>query len=118
MPKTVLVVDDEALIALDIEMQITELGHRALMAVNIEQARKLIETEEIDVAIIDWHLRDDVSATIVEMLQARGVPFILCSGSALDELRELFPRTPLVTKPFATQTLLGALNSAVGETIQ
>jgi len=110
MPKTVLVVDDEALIALDIQSQLEDAGHAAFVANNLQAALDLMQRERFDVAIVDWHLKDEISAPLIDMLQQRQVPFILCSGSALDELAGLFPASPMLTKPFASDDLLGALH--------
>jgi len=115
MSKTILVVDDEVLIAIDMQTQLEELGHRVLLAATLDEALALVDRERIDVAIVDWHLRDEISAPLVEMLTQRGVPFVLCSGTALEELATLFPATPILTKPFASDHLLEFLGRVVGD---
>src|SRR3569832_2132921 len=109
MPKTVLVVDDEALIALDIQTQLEDFGHQAFVANTLQTALDLVQKQSFDVAIVDWHLRNEISAPLIEMLEQRQIPFDLCSGSALDELASLFPASPILTKPFASDDLRGAL---------
>ena len=110
MPKTVLVVDDEALIALDIQSQLEDAGHTAFVANDLQAALELAQRQRFDVAIVDWHLRDEISAPLIEMLRQRRIPFVLCSGSALDELASLVPASPILTKPFASDDLFGALD--------
>ena len=115
MPKTVLVVDDEALIALDIQTQLEDFGHRAFIANSLQSAVDLVQQQRFDVAIVDWHLRNELSAPLIEMLEQRHIPFVLCSGSALDELANLFPASPILTKPFASDDLRGALEQVTEE---
>jgi CheY-like chemotaxis protein len=113
MSKTVLVLDDEMLIALDIQSQLEELGHRVLVSSALSQALNLVESEPIDVAIVDWHLRDAISAPLLDLLKQRRIPFVLCSGEALEELAGLFPAAPILSKPFASNDLVGALDQVV-----
>ena len=115
MAKTVLVVDDEALIALDIQTQLEDFGHRASVANTHQTAVELLQQQKFDVAIVDWHLRDEISAPLIKLLEQRQIPFVLCSGSALDELASLFPTSPILTKPFASDDLRGALEQVTDQ---
>ena len=117
MSKTILVLDDEMLIAIDIQTQLEELGHRVLVAPALSDALALVDSERIDVAIVDWHLRNEISAPLIDVLKQRHVPFVLCSGEALEELAGLFPATPILTKPFASDHLLEALRHVVPEEV-
>lgn len=110
MSKTILVVDDEMLIALDIQSQLQELGHTVHVAPSLKEALALLERERIDVAIVDWHLQNDISAPLTEYLTEHHIPFVLCSGSAFDELAGLFPAVPIISKPFASDALLDVLS--------
>jgi len=58
------------------------------------------------------HLKDDIGAPLVEMLRQRHIPFVLCSGSALDERVGLFPASPTLIKPFMSDELIGAVERA------
>ena len=113
MSKTILVVDDEMLIALDIRSQLEALGHRVLVAPALAEAFALLDKESVDVAIVDWHLRNEISAPLVDLLRARQIPFIVCSASGLDELTGLFPAAPILIKPFATGDLIVVLERVV-----
>jgi CheY-like chemotaxis protein len=113
MSKTILVVDDEMLIALDIQTQLEGLGHKALIASALSEALALAESQQIDVAIVDWHLRDEISAPLIDLLRQRKIPFVVCSGSALEELASLFPSSPILIKPFAADDLVGVLGPLI-----
>ena len=112
MSKTVLVVDDEMIICLDIQIQLEALGHRTLVAATYADALHIVETEPIDIVVLDFHLSDRSADGFAGELRRRDIPFILCSGSTLEELSAVFPGIPLVTKPFMTEQLVSALNRA------
>ena len=112
MSKTVLVVDDEMLICLDIQMQLDALGHRTLVASTYADAVRIVETGAVDIVVLDWHLSNRSADALATLLRQKGIPFILCSGSTREELAEVFPDIPLVTKPFMTEQLVAALDVA------
>ena len=114
MSKTILVVDDEMLIAMDIQSQLEDRGQTVLVASTLADALVLAERKNIDVAIIDWYLGNEISAPLIDLLKQRQIPFVVCSGSALEQLSGLFPSSPVLMKPFASDELFGALNQVVG----
>ena len=115
MSKTILVVDDEMLIALDIQTQLEDLRHKVLVASDVAEATFIVERESVDVAIVDWHLRNEISAPLINLLKQRQIPFVVCSGSPMEELKGLFPAAPILLKPFGCDDLVGALNRVVDE---
>lgn len=115
MPKTILVVDDEPLIAMGIQSQLEDLGHRVLVATTMAEATVLVEREHVDIAIVDWHLHDEVSAPLMDLLKQRDIRFVVCSGSSLEELIALFPASPILTKPYSADDLVGVLNKLIDD---
>jgi CheY-like chemotaxis protein len=111
--KHILVVEDEALVALDIQTQLEELGHKVSAAAAVAEAAAILQSESVDVAIVDWHLRDEISAPLIDLLKHRQIPFVVCSASALEELANLFPTAPILLKPFGADDLLGVLERVV-----
>jgi len=51
--KTILVVDDEDAIRMLIETELMEEGYRVLTASNAQDALKLVQTEQLDLVILD-----------------------------------------------------------------
>ena len=117
MSKTILVLDDEMLIALDIQTQLEELGHRVLVAPTLSDALALMDSVLIDVAIVDWHLGNEISAPLIDVLKQRHVPFVLCSGEALEDLAGLFPAVPIVSKPFASDQIVDVVTQVVRDEV-
>ncbi|PEQ12900.1 hypothetical protein B2G71_08645 [Novosphingobium sp. PC22D] len=117
----VLLVEDEPLVALDLEMALEDAGARILgPAPNVAVAMDLIEgAKRIDAAILDINLQDSDSYPIAERLMAIGVPFVFHTGHGSQvELGSRFPGAPVCRKPIATQTLLDIVGSLLPQTRQ
>lgn len=110
MAITLLVVDDEPLIAMGVQSQLEDLGHRVFVASTMAEATVIVERERVDIAIVDWHLHNEVSAPLIDLLRRREIRFVVCSGSSLEELVALFPSSPILTKPYTADDLVGVLN--------
>jgi CheY-like chemotaxis protein len=55
-PATVLIVEDEALIAMDLQWLLEEAGYRVTSAVNGEEGLKLFEASSFDVVVTDYRM--------------------------------------------------------------
>ncbi|HVL20895.1 MAG TPA: PAS domain S-box protein, partial [Amaricoccus sp.] len=74
--RRVLVVEDEALIAMDMEVQLTAAGWDVVgPAGTINEALTLIGATTVDAALVDANVRGQPVGEIAEALRARGVPF-------------------------------------------
>lgn len=116
---TILVVEDEALIALSIESALQDLGFEALIASTIEQAHGHLATAEVRLAVLDYNLRDGKTTGIAQVLRERRIPFVVCSGSQFNDIASVFEGAPVLSKPFSDEHLssavLDALDSRGGE---
>jgi CheY-like chemotaxis protein len=112
----VLVVEDEALLALHLEFILKRHGWRVLgPAASVDQALRLLdEGGTPHVALLDVNLRGELVAPVAEALRARGVPFVLASAyNRLDQMALALAEVPNVGKPFDEGRLLAALAQAV-----
>lgn len=78
--RSVLIVEDEALIALDIADSLTQRGARVIVTSSVESALEHVEAGGISAAIIDRSLRDGFCTPICQQLNERAIPFIMHSG--------------------------------------
>ncbi|MBU6371785.1 MAG: response regulator [Alphaproteobacteria bacterium] len=104
----ILVVEDEALVALDIEEALTTAGHVVVgSASTMDQAVALAEAADFDVAVLDADLDGVMCTTVAVRLIERGRPFVVATGR-IEALPYAFPlsEAPRVTKPFTTEELL------------
>ncbi len=113
----VLIVEDDFLIAMDLEMTLERHGWRVLgPAPSVKDALRLLETERPDVALLDVDLGGEMVTPVAVALRRLQVPFVLSSAcgprvlGAIDVLAE----APNVGKPASERRLLAALAQAAG----
>ena len=111
---TVLLVEDNVVIAYDAEEMLLALGAtRVAMASNVVEALKLIETETPSFALLDVNLGSDLSWPVATRLQELGVRHIFATGYSSGVSYPLEHRsTPVVIKPYDTESLTAAANEA------
>ncbi len=114
--RSILVAEDEALILLDIEQTLAEAGiPHVLTAASVDESLRLIESSELDAAVLDLHLgRSGWSYGVARRLKEKGIPFIFSSGTV--DIAGGFGDVPLITKPFSAEQLLSALLQVTAET--
>jgi CheY-like chemotaxis protein len=110
---TILVVEDEALIALSIETQLQDMGFQTVIATTIEQAHGLVSRPDIRLAVLDYKVHGQKTTGIAEVLRSRSIPFVVCSGSQFHDLATIFEGAPLVSKPYTDDALESAIRSAM-----
>lgn len=109
---SILAVEDEALIAMELEDMLRELGHEVIgPAPTINAALSLLRTTHPDAAVVDANLAGQHAGPIIEALRENGIPVILTSGYEMDELRSLGLDAPLVRKPYGMRDLAKALQA-------
>ncbi|HXW49189.1 MAG TPA: response regulator [Xanthobacteraceae bacterium] len=112
--KRVLVVEDELMIRLLLEGMLTDLGHTvAAEAGGIDEAIALAKKGTFDVAVLDVNLNGHPVTPVVEVLVERGVPFIFASGYGQRGLPEAYRAIPTLQKPFQSDALARAIETAI-----
>jgi two-component SAPR family response regulator len=95
----VLVVEDEFLIALELEAMIRDLGGTVVGPVShLDAARTVMRQEKINCAILDVKLDGHTSLPLADELIASGFPVILVSGYDSDQLPSRLADTPKLRK--------------------
>jgi CheY-like chemotaxis protein len=111
--KRVLVVEDELMIRMLLQDMLTDLGHTlAGEAGGIDEALKLAKQSEFDVAILDVNLNGQPISPVVEVLLARGLPFVFATGYGQRGVPERYRTTPTLQKPFQSAALGEAIEAA------
>lgn len=100
--RSILVVEDEALIAMLLCDMLAELDCRVVGPLGrLEQAIEATRREEFDAAILDVNLNGEVVYPVAETLRDRGIPFAFATGYDGGDLRTPWNDWPyLVQKPF------------------
>jgi DNA-binding response OmpR family regulator len=110
----ILVVEDEALIAMDLQALLEEAGYRVLGPANSSTAAlALLDSDEPDVALLDVNLgRSDVFG-VANVLAERKTEVIFLTGHTAQKLPPAHRHLPLVAKPYLPHVLLQAVKSAL-----
>jgi two-component system, response regulator PdtaR len=115
----VLIVEDEFLIASDLEVALTEAGIEvAGVATSADQAVDIANAERPTLAIMDIRLlgdRDGVDAAL-ELFRVHGIRCVFASAHADEDTRaRAQPAHPIawVPKPYAMSSLLDAVRNAL-----
>lgn len=107
----ILLVEDEFLIALDLQILLYRLGCDVLGPVgSVAEALVLLRHDRPDAAVLDINLRDGLVTPVIERLSVMDVPFVLVTArdtSALDDPRLL--DTPAMSKPVEERALRAGL---------
>ena len=80
--RVILVIEDEPLIALDIQQAFEDAGAKVMSARTLAAAMVAVENPDLSAAIVDHALGDGDSSDICERLSERNVPFVTYSGFA------------------------------------
>ena len=99
--QTILVVEDEAIIALGLTTYLEELGALVDWSTGIDEALDAIDRlPAIDAAVVDLNLSGRMSTPILDRLAAAGVHTVLCTGYDEASVEERFRGLPRSEKPF------------------
>jgi CheY-like chemotaxis protein len=112
----ILVVEDEALIAMDLQALLEDAGYRVIGPANSSAAAlALIEADEPDVALLDVNLGRSDAFGVASILTERKTQVIFLTGHTAHKLPPAHRHLPLVSKPYLPQVLLEAVERALNE---
>ena len=112
---TVLVVEDDPLLAIDLEDTLVEMG-AAIVDVcrTLDEAMARADADDFAVAVLDFSLGSDLVTPLARRLSHRNVPFILHTGMSPSEpsLME-WKDSLIVEKPASPRRLMAAIKGAL-----
>ncbi len=107
----VLVVEDEAIVAMLLEDMLIDMGFEVVGTVGqFDQAVQAINTAACDFVILDVNLDGKETYPLADMLAARGVPFLFATGYGALGLKNGWRDFPVLEKPFQLRDLEGAVS--------
>jgi DNA-binding response OmpR family regulator len=116
--RQILIVEDEVLIAMELESKLQQAGFRVLGPFfKVRDALLAIASQPPDLAILDINMHDEKSVAVAEVLLAARVPFVTLTGYSEQEVPAIYRSSPIVTKPFDIDTLLQVLDELDRPTI-
>jgi hypothetical protein len=116
--KDVVILEDQALIAMDVEETLRKLGATEIHCyANIRDAKHGLEVLTPDCAILDFNLGDHTSADVADDLTARGIPFVFATGYGDGvTIPERFSGVPILRKPLTSDMILSAFSARLPAT--
>ena len=112
--RSILIVEDEPLIAMMLEDFLESLGHAVVgTCESLEDALERVQAGGFDLAIIDVQLKDGKQVwPVADRLAESGTPFILATGGHVDPPPAEFAAVPLIEKPYTVDRVTPAINAA------
>src|SRR5215470_3120097 len=113
----ILVIEDEALVALQLQADLESVGHTVVgPARSLQAGLSLAKDEAIDLALVDVSLGRETSAPIADELIARKVPFAFVTGySDIAVLPEHLRKKPRLSKPYVLADVRRIIASLLDE---
>jgi CheY-like chemotaxis protein len=110
----VLIVEDEALVAMLIEDMLIDLGYEiAAVAARVEQALHYARDLQLDLALLDLNLSGRRTDEVAGVLAERGVPFVFATGYGAAGVKVEWHDVPVLQKPFQIEELAHAITRAL-----
>lgn len=113
-PRSILIVEDEPLIAMMLEDFIGTIGHRvAASCDSIAEAMEKVEQGGFDLAILDVHLNGETVWPVAERLSACDIPFVVATGGHVDPPPAKFRDVSVIEKPYTMERVAAVIDAAL-----
>lgn len=104
--RTIMVVEDEALVALSLHDFLSELGYSVVGPVGrVTDALRILNQRPVDAAILDVNLAGEFVYPLAELLRTRNIPFVFATGYSSESIDPRFGDISVLQKPIDRQTL-------------
>jgi CheY-like chemotaxis protein len=107
--QSILVVEDEPLLALELNFTLRDAGATVFVATDGETAIRAIEMLGTSAAVLDINLGQKDCSAVCERLSDIGIPFVFFTGEARPDIMLRWPNTPMLTKLASKQRIIGVL---------
>jgi DNA-binding response OmpR family regulator len=106
------VVEDDALIAESLREELGDAGFDVVgVAYRLDSALALIAGTEFDAVLMDANLAGVSAGSLATSLRERGIPFVVLSGYAREQIAREFPGATFVQKPYQLSQLIDGLTA-------
>lgn len=107
----VLIVEDEYMIAAAFALELEDDGALVVgPSPTVTHAMDLLaQTELLDLAVLDANVRGEAIYPIADLLNERGVPFVLVTGYDRQSIPSRFQERPILEKPVEAAVVVSAL---------
>jgi CheY-like chemotaxis protein len=110
----VLVVEDQAPIALQMEDMLVDSGCEVVgPASRVGQALRLLSDNAVDAAVLDLNIAGELVYPVADALDARGLPYIFATGYSPSDVADGYGHRPVLQKPFSRRVFLEAIRDTI-----
>jgi|SRR5690349_16587625 len=112
--RSILIVEDEPLIAMMLEDFLESLGHNVHASCeNVADALGQIEQGGFELAILDVNLNGQTAWPVAHKLREKGIPFVIATGGHVEPPPAEFLNVPVIEKPYTVDRVTPALEAAL-----
>jgi DNA-binding response OmpR family regulator len=112
--RSILIVEDEPLIAMMLEDFLESLGHSiAGTCDTVSSALDHVEKGGFDLAILDVNLKGENVWPVATRLREQSVPFVIATGGHVDPPPPEFDNAPVIEKPYTVDRVTPAIDAAL-----
>ena len=110
---SVLIVEDEPLIALDLHAALSAAGAGIIAATDTAEALRLIRRNDVSAAVLDISLGERDCTAVCQALLHHRVPFLFHTGLADARMLLAWPEVPVPIKPVSHRDIVAAVADLV-----
>src|SRR3569832_1870114 len=112
--RSILIVEDEPLIAMMLEDFLDSLGHKVSSTCDsVKCALEEVEMGGFDLAILDVNLKGENVWPVASKLREKKVPFVIATGGHVDPPPPEFDDAPVIEKPYTVDRVTPAIDAAL-----
>ena len=114
---TVLLLEDNLIVALEAESMLYDLGAaRVVTAGSLAEARALADQERVDLAMLDINIGDETSSLLADQLHDAGIPYFFASGYGDDSgIPDGQRHSLIVRKPYGLRDIRQAAIATIAQ---
>jgi CheY-like chemotaxis protein len=107
--RLILVVEDEPLVALEVDKALRNAGASVVSAGYVESGLYTTEHPDLSAAVVDLHLGDGSGTAVCRRLRHLGVPFIVYTGYPRMLIEQEWPDVQVLSKPALPDQIVSAI---------
>ena len=115
-PRSILIVEDEPLIAMMLEDFLESMGYRISGTCDsVSDALAEADRGGFDLAILDVNLKGESVWPVAAKLRDQGTPFVLASGGHVEPPPPEFKNAPMIEKPFTIDRVTPIIDAVLAQ---
>jgi DNA-binding NtrC family response regulator len=107
--KSILIVEDEPLIALELHAALRAAGASLMAATDATEALRIIRRNDVSAAVVDVSLGNEDCLAVCQALFYRSVPFLFYTGHRDAAILSAWPEAPVYLKPARSEDIIACL---------